>query len=267
MTSDVDSGCFPITVNFNDLSTLPGTIPGDSINSWVWNFGDGTTSTLQNPSHTYPQAGNYSVSLAVTSKGGCSNNSSLTPLTIKVNPYPIAAFSLNSNTFDLPFDVMNCTNQSAGAITYAWDFGDGTSSTATNPSYLYTTIGTFQVQLIANNQFGCKDTAVTSVITNADVIFPNAFTPSPDGSTGGEYVMFSTTNDIFFPYTAGVTDFKFSIFDRWGELVFESLDIKKGWDGYYKGKLCEQGVYVWKAYIKLNNGKEHNKSGDVTLLR
>ena len=79
--------------------------------------------------------------------------------------------------------------------------------------------------------------------------------------------MFSTNNDIFFPYTAGVTDFQFAIFDRWGEQVFESLDVKKGWDGYYKGKLCEQGVYVWKAYIKMNNGKEFNKTGDVTLLR
>jgi gliding motility-associated-like protein len=64
-----------------------------------------------------------------------------------------------------------------------------------------------------------------------------------------------------------VVDFKFQIFNRWGELIFETFDIKQGWDGYYRGKLCQQDVYVWKAYLKLNNGKIFNKTGDVTLLR
>lgn len=272
MQSDIDSGCYPVTINFTDLSTLPGTIPGDSITAWTWNFGDpssgaGNTSTLQNPTHTYQQPGSFPVSLTVVSKGGCTNNSSLAPLTVFAYPYPIAAFSLNSNTFDLPYETMNTTNQSAGAITFAWNFGDGTSSTATSPSHLYTSIGIFQVQLVAVNQHGCQDTTSLQVITNADVVYPNAFTPNPDGGNGGEYTLTATNNDVFFPFTAGVVDYKLSIYDRWGELVFESLDVKKGWDGYYKGKVCSQDVYVWKAYVKLNNGKEYNKTGDVTLIR
>ena len=75
------------------------------------------------------------------------------------------------------------------------------------------------------------------------------------------------SNDIFFPYSAGVIEFKIEIFNRWGEEVFESLDIKQGWDGYYRGQICQQDVYVWKANVKLNNGKMFHKSGDVTLLR
>jgi len=265
--ANVTSGCIPLTVNFSDASTVPGTIPGDTITSWAWDFGDGSTSTLKNPSHVFSNAGTYSVTLTITTFGGCTNNNSGTPLVITASPLPIAVFSVNATKFDLPFDALICTNQSVGAVTYNWNFGDGTTSTMTDPQHVYTSIGTFQIQLIATNQFGCPDTTNTPVITSADAIFPNAFTPNPNNGSGGAYTLFSTDNDIFFPYTAGVVDFQFSIFNRWGELVFESLDIKKGWDGYYKGNLCEQGVYVWKAYLKLNDGKEINKDGDVTLIR
>jgi gliding motility-associated-like protein len=265
---DTASGCYPLTVHFSDASTIPPTIPGDSINSWLWNFGDGSTSTLRNPPHTFANAGVYSVSLTVTTFGGCTNNNSATPLIITVHPYPIAAFSVNSANLELPYDELMCTNQSVGASTYIWNFGDGIgSSTMVNPQYLYSSIGVFNVRLVAVSSFGCPDTTYVPVTTNADVIFPNAFTPNNQGASGGYYTLFSLDNDIFFPYTSGVIDYKFSIFDRWGELVFESLDVKKGWDGYYKGKLCEEGVYVWKAYLKLNNGKVFEKNGDVTLLR
>ncbi|MDQ3047891.1 MAG: gliding motility-associated C-terminal domain-containing protein [Bacteroidota bacterium] len=123
------------------------------------------------------------------------------------------------------------------------------------------------IQLIATSSFGCSDTAYSEVVTNADVVFPNVFTPGEGGSGGGAYNINALNNDVFFPYTSGVTDFKLQIFNRWGELIFESNDIALGWDGYYKGKLCQQDVYVWKAFIRLNNGNEFNKSGDVTILR
>lgn len=265
-STDVSSGCYPITVNFTDNSTLPGTIPGDTIIGWTWDFGDASTSNLQNPSHTYTQAGTYNVSLSVVSLGGCTNGNAVAPTPIVIYPYPVAAFSVNSTTFDLPYDVLICTNQSAGASTFVWTFGDGASSTDLDPQHLYTMIGSFQVQLVAITEFGCTDTTSTIVSTNADVIFPNAFSPNQDGTQGGQYNVLSTSNDIFFPYTAGVSEYKFSIFNRWGELVFETEDVNVGWDGYYKGKLCEQGVYVWEAYIKFNNGKEAKKNGDVTLL-
>ncbi len=257
--------CVPGSLNFIDNS-LTGN-PNDPITSWLWSFGDGGTSTTQNPSHNYTTAGTYSIYLTVSTDGGCTNNSSSAPIVINAYPYPVAQFSVNTNVLNLPYDVLACTNQSSGATTYNWNFGDGTSSTATSPNHNYTSIGNFQIQLIATSQYGCTDTTYRNVVTDADVVFPNAFTPNAGGPSGGYYVPGSLDNDIFFPYTSGVIEYKFQVFDRWGELIFETEDIKQGWDGYYRGKMCQLGVYVWKAYVKLNNGKEFIKTGDVTLLR
>jgi len=265
LASDTNQNCAPAVIQFYDSSVTGNNT--DPISTWYWDFGDGTTSTQQNPLHTYIQSNIYPIVLTVTTSGGCTNNNASSPLLITVHPLPVAAFSVNSTNLDLPYDVLICTNQSAGASIYKWSFGDGNTSGLINPQNLYTTIGTFKVQLTAMSQFGCLDTAYSEVTTNTDVIFPNVFTPNEDGVHGEGYNINNLNNDIFFPYASGVIDYKLEIFDRWGEMIFESLDIKKGWDGYYKGVLCQQDVYVWKAYIKLNNGKIFNKSGDITLLR
>ena len=270
ISADTNSGCYPITINFTDSSSLSGVIQADTINTWLWDFGDGTTSTQQNPTHTYPNAGSYNVSLAVNSLAGCSNVNATTPIVITAHPYPTAAFSVNATSFDIPldipYDVMTTTNQSTGAVSYIWNFGDGIGSTLFEPTHLYTTINSFQIQLIALTQFGCPDTTYKTVMTTADVVFPNAFSPNLSGSNGGIYTLNSIDNDIFFPYTSAIIEYRLSIFNRWGELVFDTDDVRMGWDGYYRDKLCEQGVYVWKAYLKFNNGKEVVKNGDVTLL-
>ncbi|MDF2437336.1 MAG: hypothetical protein K0Q95_1712 [Bacteroidota bacterium] len=265
LSSDTNSVCVPDVVQFND-SSITGNV-NDPIISWYWNFGDGTSSTLQNPTHTYPSAGTFPVTVTVTTSGGCTNNNGSAPYIINAHPYPVAAFTLNATYFNLPYDQLIATNQSVGATTYVWNFGDGGTSTAMNPTYLYSEVGIYPVMMIASNNFGCSDTAYSQVETNADVIFPNVFTPNPEGPSGGFYDITSLTNDIFFPYTSGVTEFKLQIFNRWGELIFETFDVKQGWDGYYRGQLCQQDVYIWKAYLKLNNGRTFNKTGDVTLLR
>jgi gliding motility-associated-like protein len=257
--------CTPGTMFFTD-SSLAGN-PNDPITSWTWDFGDGTSSALENPSHIYNLAGTYQVTLTVSSTKGCVNSNASAPVIITGIPAPTAAFTVTATQLHLPNDVLNINNQTTGASTYNWTFGDGGSSTLMNPQYLYETIGIFQVQLIAMAQNGCLDTATLQVTTDADVIFPTAFTPSPDGTTGGHYNINDYHNDIFFPFTSGVVDFKLEIYDRWGELIFVSTDIKQGWDGYYRGVICQQDVYVFKAYVKLNNGKEVNKIGNVTLLR
>lgn len=257
--------CVPTPMSFFDNSISGNS--SDPITNWTWNFGDGTSSTAQNPSHVYTTPGTYSVSLTVTTSGGCTNNNAGAPIIINAYPYPVASFSVNAYVFNLPYDVLNCTNLSTGAVSYSWNFGDGSTSTIFNPNHTYTSVGNFEVVLIATSQYGCSDTAKVKITTDADVVFPNAFTPNSDGPNGGYYIPGNLDNDIFFPYTSGVIDYKFQIFNRWGELIFETEDIKQGWDGYYREKICQVGVYVWKAYVKLNNGKEFNKTGDVTLLR
>ncbi len=265
MGSDTNEVCMPGSIQFNDAS-VTGDIT-DPIISWLWEFGDGTTSTIPNPQHTYTQSGQYPVTLLVKTAGGCKSNNGGAPILIDVHPTPTAAFTVNKTVLDLPYDELKITNKSTGAKVYNWDFSDGATSTEENPKHQFTVINDYRITLIVNNQFACLDTASLDIRTDADIIFPNVFTPSASGSTGGHYDIKSLTNDVFFPYTAGVVSYKLQIFDRWGELVFESFDVEKGWDGYYNGKLCEQGVYIWKAAVRLSSGKTFNKTGDVTLLR
>lgn len=262
--SDSSIVCTPGAMYFTDSSKVDN--PNDTIVSWLWNFGDGTTSTEKNPAHIYTLPGNYPVSLTVTTGNGCTNNNSTTPVTITGIPAPNAVFSANSLNLQLPGEVLMLNNQTTGASTYNWTFGDGGTSTAFSPTYNYTILGTFDVQLVATATNGCTDTAVTTVTVDADIVFPTAFTPNSEGTQGGAYNPNEMQNDIFFPYTTGVVEYEIFIYNRWGEVVFQSNDIKLGWDGYYKGKLCSQDVYVWKAYIKLNNGKEYKKNGNLTLL-
>lgn len=265
LLTDTNKLCAPGSIQFNDQS-ITGNV-NDPITSWYWTFGDGTSSSSQNPTHTYNTPGTYSVTLSVGTNGGCASTNSSAPYIIHAYPHPVAIFSINSHTLNLPYDSLVCTNQSQGAISYNWHFGDGGTSTTVNPHYMYNSVGHYIIQLVATNIYGCTDDTTQEVYTTSSVVFPNAFTPNTDGPNGGGYTYGDLTNDVFFPYTSGVTEFKMQIFNRWGELIFESLDVKQGWDGYYRGKLCQQDVYVWKAFIKFNNGKTFNKTGDVTLLR
>jgi len=256
--------CAPGGLQFTDSSTVNN--PNDPIASWLWDFGDGTTSTVQNPYHTYNQAGNYLVSLSIVTTDGCTNNNISTPLSITGIPAPNATFSMNSTNLMLPNDILILNNQTTGATSYSWSFGDGGTSTQTSPQYVYSMVGTFQVELIALAQNGCLDTAYAQVNVDADVIFPTVFTPNLDGPPGGAYNINDLSNDVFFPYTTGVIKYEIEIYNRWGELIFASNDINIGWDGYYKGMLCQEDVYVWKAYVQLNNGKEFNLVGNLTML-
>ena len=263
IASDLTEGCGPLVVQFADSSI----ITTDAIVTWLWNFGDGTTSTLQNPEHIYTQTGSYTVNLTVVTSGGCSQTSTNLPYIITVFPDPIAAFTVNTTTVFLPNEPVLTSNQSINGFTYFWDFGDGATATQENPAHNYTEVGTYKITLVTTSQLGCKDTASLEIIATSKLVFPNAFTPNPDGPNGGMYDKSSLSNQVFFPYTAGVEEFHLMIFNRWGELIFESKDLKIGWDGYYRGMLSQQDVYVWKAVAKFNDGRIFNKAGDVTLLR
>ncbi|MCX7861935.1 MAG: gliding motility-associated C-terminal domain-containing protein [Bacteroidales bacterium] len=166
---------------------------------------------------------------------------------------------------------MQCFNLSQHASTFLWNFGDGCTSTETNPKHYYTHEGEYHIQLIANNEYQCPDTFTIyrAVVAKSEgkIEFPSAFTPNPNGPNGGYYNPNDYNNDVFHPVFVGVEKYKLSIFNRWGELIFESEDPNIGWDGYYRGELCKQDVYVWKVSGKFVNGENFFKAGDVTLLR
>jgi PKD repeat protein len=155
-TGSPTSGCAPLTVNFTDQST-------GEITSWSWVFGDGGTSPDQNPSYTYQNPGDFTVSLTVTGPEG-SDTETKTDY-ISVSAVPVADFSGSPTSGDAPLTV-NFADLSAGnPSSWNWDFGDGGSSTAQNPSYEYTGAGVFSVNLTASNACGSDQEIKTDYIT------------------------------------------------------------------------------------------------------
>lgn len=255
-----DSGCIPLVVTF--------TATGDSGVTYLWNFGDTTLGSGNPAVHSYTASGSYTASLVATGSNGCVTVATA-PAQIIAYPNPTAFFTTIPGVTPMSNDnpPINFSNQSSGAVSYYWNFGDGATSTSTDPQHYFPVVGFYTVTLITTNQYGCKDTFQIQTTGDGDIIFPNAFTPNPNGGNGGGYNPFSLDNDVFFPFAGGVKDFRMKIFNRWGELIFETTDIKIGWDGYYRNKLCQQDVYVWKAAVEFIDGKKVVKAGDVTLLR
>ncbi|MDP3556442.1 MAG: PKD domain-containing protein [Bacteroidota bacterium] len=209
--------------------------------------------------------GSVKLTISSINNGACGEISS--SINVVINPAPTANFSASTYTANIPNDPIQFTNQSVGANSYYWSFGDGGFTNLTNPLHNYVTVGFYTVTLVAINQFNCKDTVEKDILVISDIQFPNVFTPNQNGSNGGSYNPADLSNDIFFPYTSGVVEYQLQIFNRWGELIFQSQDIKIGWDGYFNGKLCQQDAYVWKANVKFFDGRTYKKTGNVTLLR
>ncbi len=260
------SGCAPHTVHFENKTT-PGEL---STYNYRWYFGDNQgSSNAVHPSYTYYEPGVYSVKLEAFS------NDSLSAVAVKqalieVYPRPVAAFDFRPKVVKLPNDPIFTTNLSYGAIDYEWHFGDGGISYDFEPQHNYLDTGLYDITLIAITDRQCTDTArVPQAITvkmGERVRIPNAFTPSLDGPSGG-YVNGNGRNDVFFPVTEGVVAYHMQILNRWGQLLYESEDMNRGWDGYFNGKVCPQDVYIYRLQLKYINGREETKIGDVTLIR
>ncbi len=157
-TIDKNIGCAPLVVGFTNTSS--GAV------SYSWNFGNSNTSTIANPTSAFLSAGVYNVKLVVTSAGGQRDSSTAT---ITVVNNPIASFSSNTLSGCEDVNVISFTNNSNNSTTYNWDFGDGNTSTATNPTHTYLTPGTYSIKLIASNQYGCQDIQIKN---NYIVIYP-----------------------------------------------------------------------------------------------
>ena len=148
-TSNVSSGCLPLNVQFN--STTAGAV------AWYWDLGNGNSSTLQNPSNVYTAPGNYTITLIAFYGNGTADTARY-PNYISVFGKPTAGFVANATTGCPEATIISFSNTSTnGAISYLWDFGDGTTSTQANPGHVYNHHGTFSITLIATNAFGCQD--------------------------------------------------------------------------------------------------------------
>ncbi len=255
------SGCAPLCVTFTDKSTV---VVPDVINSWIWDFGDGTVvASNGNTSHCYTLPGDKSVSLSVLSSNGCAAKVSM-PAYIHVFAPPVANFQsdpVKPTTID-PY--VQFLNYSGNAVSYYWNFGDenNSTSTASNPSFSFSGEDCYTVQLIALSSDGCKDTNTQQVciLPETAIYVPNSFTPNHDGQ-----------NDIFKPEGTGIsnTGYELMIFDRWGNMIFKTDDLHKGWDGTIgNGKeVALIDVFIWKVNARDVLGKYYRMTGTVSLLK
>lgn len=255
------SGCVPLEVHFTNLSQY-------ALSSY-WQFGDGGTANATNPVYTYWQPGTYTVTLVIEGPGGTSDQM-IQEFIIEVFPKAHAMFTVTPTEVNVPGEPVFCINMSVNANTYQWNFGDGSTSNVKNPTYNYQEEGLYTVELIANNQFNCPDTMqlvdVVRATASGMIDFPNAFSPTSSSNPMGYFDPRSFDNDVFFPIHKGVSEYQLLIFNKWGELLFESNDVNRGWNGFYRGQLAKQDVYVWKVKATFVNGQRYEKAGDVTLI-
>jgi gliding motility-associated-like protein len=261
-TADTLSGCEPLCVDFTDKSTISSGV----INQWAWTFGDGDSSSLQDPRHCYDSAGVFTVSLKVTSNNGCSA-SYTAPNLITVFGKPVAKFISSPNPTPIVAPTVQFTDESTdaygGISTWAWTFGDKTDSVSSkqNPIHTYGDTGTYCAQLIVTNIHGCMDTVTgCEVIEPYFTIFiPNAFSPNGDG-----------LNDVFTAKGIFICTFEMYIFDRWGMQLYYTNDINMGWDGTVNGSgtVEQEDTYIYVINVTdCIEHKKHQYLGKVTLIK
>ncbi len=250
------NGCAPADIFFDNLS-----FPIDDTYDILWDFGDGGTETEISPSHIYTNPGTYSIGVEITSPIGCMTDTFFKNL-ITILPAPEAGFSYT------PSDPSNLnpkvffSDESSGANGWIWDFGTGVRSSLANPVYTFPDTGLFEVRQIVVHPSGCRDTLVRLIDVKPEVRFhlPNAFTPNNDG-----------TNDTYLGVgiIPGLRNFNMTIWNRWGEMIFETSDPNEGWNGLKnnKGKEAPNGVYLVMVTYTAPRGQVYYLKSYATLVR
>lgn len=255
--ADDTEGCSPLQVQFTN--TTPG-----SIAESVWNIEGAVPLTGLVVDYTFDLPGLYDVTLTVTSSNGCTATATYSDY-IYIEADPIASFVPSTSTISIYSSEVTFINTSTGATNYQWDLGNGNGlvfedePTVTYPNEVATN---YLVTLYALSPLGCIDSTDRVIAYKDDVIFyvPNTFTPDADDF-----------NPTFQPvFTAGFDpyDFHLMIFNRWGEVIFESFDATAGWDGTFGGKHVAQGTYTWQIEFKtLYTDERISINGHLNLLR
>ncbi len=254
----IKTGCPTLCVNFTNTSN----ISTGNIGSFVWNFGDNTAlSYAQNPQHCF-ETGDYNVSLTAISDKGCSAQQTLNNAVV-VYPKPIAGFEIAEENIDIIENSIHVNNLATGATTWAYSLTDNSQYTTQSFSHTFTSEipQDYFITQIVNNTYGCFDTLVKPLeVKPAFTLYvPNAFSPNDDNK-----------NETFTGKGIGIKEFKMWIFDRWGNEIYYTEDINKGWDGTFAKHpetVSLQDVFVYKINVKDDLEKKHEKNGTFTLVR
>ena len=261
LTGKYAEGCQPFEVTFYDQKT-------SKAETFNWQFGDGTSSTESMPYHVYNDTGKFNVSLTITYDQNCVTTS-VDDIFVNVLYNPEIFVTHSPENPDMTNPEVSFNISTTGIVQALWNFGDGDTSTLLSPLHSYPDSGKYNVSVLTTNALGCenKSNFKIEVSTGNDFEIPTAFMPNPESSCGGIYNINEHNNYVFYPIVEYVKSYNFQIYNRWGEMIFNSNDLSIGWDGYYKGTLCKQDVYIWKIEIIYLDGANLKKAGNVTLLR
>ncbi len=250
------SGCVPLTVQFNDLSSVAS---GTNVN-WFWAADNASFSDQQNNSYTFTAPGSYDITLTVTSDQNCISTLTYSDL-VTASPNPVADLAANPEWTQIISPEVTFTDLSSGnPVQWNWQFGNGDGSAIQNPVYSFSDTGTYNVMLIVTNQYGCTDRAeITIVIAPFFTLYvPSAFTPDGNG-----------LNDVFLPLGETLRKYELRIFNRWGEQLFESFKPTDGWNGKSRntGKDLPPGVYIYRISVEDEHNRPQDFKGIVSLIR
>ena len=246
---------------FDIVNTTDSTM--SQYNYWVVNDEDiylNQDTITTNPFY----AGEYDVQLVITSFEGCIDSVTFEELLV-VDPKPVADFRYSPNPVLMFNTQVHFDNYSFNGYTYEWFFESGYPATSTdyNPDVLFPDglTGRYEVMLVTTSELGCTDTIIQELIVYPEVLIyaPNTFTPDGD-EHNQDWRIYMEGIDVY--------DFELLIFNRWGEVIWESHDITVPWDGTYNGKPVKQGVYTWVVRTKdMLNDAKYTYDGHINVIR
>lgn len=244
----LQNSCIPLSINAQSTT--------QNANNYLWLFGDGTSAQGATAQHTYTTSGSFNVQHIVFDSMSCNLTDTISKV-VQAFEYATAAFTPSTPIIEVG-QAISFQNNSTGADSYWWQFGDGNTSTEENPSHTFTQVGNPTVCLTAQTLNNCNDSICLpiTIIPPINVGLPSGFTPNGDNN-----------NDVFMVKgTSGIASMELKIYNRWGELIFETNNPNKGWDGTYKGVLQEIEVYVYTFEAILISGRSVFLKGNITLL-
>lgn len=253
LENTIGNSCVPFCAEFGlrPRNAVP-------ISNMLW-YVNGQQYSSPTFSYCMTNPGTYQIIGTFTNAIGCVNSSSFT---IAGYALPVADFEFSPEIPIENFDQVSFVSTSSGQQinNWSWYFADNTTGKFSGPAvnYQFDKAGSYPVALVVKNSWGCSDTVVKTILVDSDfnVYVPSAFTPNADD-----------LNDVFLAKGVGVVKFNLNVYNRWGELLFQSNDMAKGWDGSFRGQECKADVYAWKLKATDAKGRSRDLEGHVTLYR
>jgi gliding motility-associated-like protein len=247
-----DKGCSPFctTFKFNPVGNVP-------VVTYEWQIGNTSFSgaTLK---YCFQDPGNFILYAKFTDTNNCASSHSVM-ITVLTSPKANFSYQPQNPVENLESVIFTNTSEGEGINQWTWYFSDNENKiSARDCKFLFREAGSYPVALVIKNNYDCADTIlrVINVETDFNLFVPNVFSPNDDD-----------LNEVFMPVARGVKLYHLSVFDRWGNEVFESSEVSLGWDGTYNGAPCKADTYAWKINATANNGAVKNLVGHIILTR